>query len=116
MQQGTRGCVAYVAGRVVSGTEGTSIFDYSRSKHVSFGGSIDGDSVSVYDYERKCHFSGSLPSLYDYGTQAHVLINIKADSSDGYDYKSQKHFSGSVSGSSVSLYDYEESKHFSYTL
>lgn len=116
MNPGTRACVAYVAGRVISGSGGSHVYDYSQSKHISIGGSINGNSVGVYDYDRGCHFSGTLPQLYDYGTSAHVSIQVNGTQLTGYDYGSGHHFSGTVNGSSISIYDHGESQHFSYSL
>lgn len=116
MNKNTRACVAYVVGKAISGSGGTHIYDYSQSRHVTIGGSVSDGSVSVYDYERSCHFSGSLAQPYDYGTGAHVSIQINDTSFSGYDFGAGHHFSGSVSGSSVALYDYGESKHFNYSL
>jgi hypothetical protein len=116
MNPGTRACLAYVAGRVVSGSNRSSVYDYSRSKHISIGGSIDKNRVNIYDYERNCHFSGTLPRLYDYGISANVSLEIKGTSFSGYDYGASHAFSGSVRGSSISVYDYGVSQHFSYTV
>jgi hypothetical protein len=104
------------AGRVISGSAGSSVYDYSRLRHLNISGSIDENAVGVYDHERSCPFSGTLPNLYDYGTKAHLTLTIKGNSFDGYDYGGKHHFSGSVSGSSVSIYDYGEERHFSYSL
>ena len=116
MEASTRACVAYVAGRAISGKGGSHVYVYSQSRHYSVSGGVEGKNVSIYDYERSCHFSGTLPSLYDYGRSAHVNIDIKGDQFSGYDYGDSHHFSGTVNGSSISLYDYGTSQHYSYTL
>jgi hypothetical protein len=105
--------VAYVAGRIVSGSTANSLYDYARSKHAMFSGNIDGQTVSIYDHERGCHFGGTLPGLYDYGRGVHVQLNINGDRFTGYDYGDTEHFSGTVNGQQVQVYDYGESK---YTL
>ena len=116
MDANARACVAYVAGRALSGKGSSYVYDYSQSRHIIIGGDVSGKNVSVYDYERSCHFSGTLPSLYDYGRSAHVSLDIEGTQFSGYDYGSGHHFSGSVSGGSITLYDYGESMHFSYSL
>lgn len=116
MNPNTRACVAYVAGKTSTGSGSSHVYDYSQSRHVSVSGSVTGRCVSVYDYDRGCHFSGTLPQLYDYGTGAHVSIEMNGNQFTGYDYGAGHHFSGSVSGSSISIYDYGESQYFNYSL
>lgn len=116
MNPGTRACVAYVAGRAVSGSSGLHVYDYSQSKYISVGGTVNGREVSVYDYVRKCHFSGTLPQLFDYGSRGHVSIEIIGNQFSGFDYAAKHHFSGTVNGTSVTLFDYGDAKHFSYGL
>lgn len=112
----TRACIAYVAGKAISGAGGSNVYDHSQSRHVSIGGSVNSGSVNVYDYDRGCHFSGALPQLYDYGISAHVSLEIYGTQFKGYDYGSGHHYTGTVNGSSVSIYDYGESQHFNYNL
>ena len=116
MEASTRACVAYVAGRAISGKACSYVYDYSQSRHYSVSGGVEGRNVSVYDHERRCHFSGTLPSLYDYGRSAHVNIDIKGNQFSGDDFGNSHHFSGTVNDSSISLYDYGTSQNYSYTL
>lgn len=116
MHPNTRACVAFVAAKLISGGGSSSVYDYSQSKHVSIGGSVTRSGVSIYDYERRCHFGGSPSSLYDYGRRAHISLNINGRQFTGYDYGDGHHFSGTVNGNSVSIYDYGKSSHFSYSV
>lgn len=116
MDRSTRACVAYVAGRLISGRQSSHVYDHSQSRHVSIGGSVSGSRVSVYDYDRGCHFGGSVGSLYDYGPGAHISLSVDGNRFRGYDYGDGCHYSGTVNGSSISIYDYGESRHFSYSL
>jgi hypothetical protein len=112
----TRACVAYTAAKLISGGGSSSVYDYSQSRYVNVGGSVSKSHVGVFDYERGCHFSGSLPNLYDYGRSAHVSLQIDGNSFSGFDYGDSHHFSGTVNGNSVSLYDYGEGRYFSYSV
>ncbi len=68
MDPGARACVAAAALMAVSGKNGAVVYDYSASRYRNVGGQVNGNNVTIYGYERNCHFSGGLPSLYDYGT------------------------------------------------
>ncbi|SAL16817.1 hypothetical protein AWB71_00670 [Caballeronia peredens] len=116
MDKGTRACVAFVVGNIIGNAGRNSVYDYSRSTHVMFSGTVDGQNVNVYDHERSCHFSGSLPQVYDYGTRAHVNIEINGSDFSGYDFGAGHHFNGKVSGANVQLYDFGASKYFNFQL
>jgi diadenosine tetraphosphatase ApaH/serine/threonine PP2A family protein phosphatase len=116
MDAGTRACIAYIVGRSISGANSSHVYDYSRSRYVSIDGSVIGDAVTVYDYDRGCHFSGGLSSCYDYGRGAHVSIEISGNNFSGYDYGTGCHYSGSVTGTSISLYDYGDGAYFDFSL
>ncbi len=82
MKSHTRSAVAYIAGRIISKIDGGSIYDHSRAIYANIGGTIDEDSVQVYDYDLGCHISGDRNgfkcSLYHYGDGHHIDLNIKA--------------------------------------
>jgi len=42
-----RAGVAYIAGRMISGSDSSYVYDYSQGKHISISGSVDRDSVST---------------------------------------------------------------------
>ncbi|RZI62541.1 MAG: hypothetical protein EOP37_02995 [Rubrivivax sp.] len=115
MHPNTRALVAATAASLVAGGGNAGVvYDYSRSRYLRISGTASIASVSLYDYDRSCHFSGSASSLYDYGRGCHVSLAIDGESFSGYDYGDGHHFSGTVNGTSVSMYDYGESSHFSY--
>lgn len=116
MHPNTRALVAAAASKIVAGGGNVgAVYDYSQSRHIQVSGSANGDSVSLYDYDRGCHFSGSGGSLYDYGRGCHVSLQCDGSSFSGYDYGDGHHFSGMVNGNDVSLYDFGESSHFNYS-
>jgi hypothetical protein len=116
MHPNTRACVAFIAGKIISGSGNSSVYDYSQSKYINISGSVSATKVSAYDHDRGCHFGGNLPSLYDYGRSVHVSLEINGQDFKGYDYGDSQHFTGKVNGRSVSFYDYGESQYFNYSV
>ncbi len=116
MNRHTRTCIAFVAANVISGIKATSIYDYDRSRHFNFSGTISESNVQIYDYERSCHFGGRLPSLFDYGRSVDILLQIDKTSFGGYDYGGDEHFNGHVSNGFISFYDFSESRYFNYSI
>src|SRR5260370_24568435 len=90
---GTKASIAYVAGRLLSGKETTSIYDYSQSKHILFSGTVNQQAVNVYDHARGCHFGGTWDgttfNLYDYAGKHHVSLTLKHDEFRGYAFSSR---------------------------
>lgn len=117
MHPNTRALIAVTAARLVAGGGNAgAVYDFSQSRHIQVSGSVSNSSVSLYDYDRGCHFSGSATSLYDYGRSCHVSLQVNGSSFSGYDFGDGQHFNGTVSGNSVSLYDFGESSHFNYSV
>ena len=116
MCPGTRACIAYVVGRVATGAVGSYVYDFAQARHLNIGGTIRGDRIGLYDYERGCDFAGSLPHLYDHGAKADVFLEIDGNQFSGRDHRSGHGFSGGVTGSSISLHDHATSERFEYGL
>ena len=111
-----RAAVAYIAGRIISGSNSTYVYDYSRARYIPISGNVDEDAVNVFDHEKGAHIGGSPPSLYHYGEGSHISLNVSGHSFTGFDYGTGSHFSGNVSGSAVSLYDYGEGQYFNHAI
>lgn len=114
MDANARACVAYIAATIINGRRRSSIYDYAQSRHFSISGTVTPERANVYDYDRGCHFGGTLPSLFDYGRSAHVNLKIDGSKFKGFDYGDSHHFTGTVRGNSVSIYDYGQSQYFNY--
>lgn len=116
----SRAVMAFIAGRLISGRNSSSVYDYGASAYRNIGGEVSPERVRVYDYVRSCHiggdFDGSKFQLYDYGDSAHINLEIDGDQFKGYDFGTSSHFSGKVNGNSVSLYDYGSSSYFNYSV
>lgn len=116
MKDWTRRAVAYIAGRAIAGRDAGAIYDYAAGKHFIFSGTVNLNSYSVYDHGLRCHITGNPPSLYHFGNQKHLTLQIKGTEFSGYDYDTGKHFSGRVNGASISLYDHDDGRHHSYSI
>lgn len=116
MQAHTRRAIAYIAGRLISSSRASAVYDYSESRYVNFSGDVSFQNVNVYDYDQRCYVSGSLGSLYHYGNRSYVQLDVNGTNFRGYDYDTRNNLSGNVSGSAVSLYDYGTSAYFNYSV
>lgn len=120
MHPNTRACTAYVAIRLISGSRGSAVYDYSQSKYISIDGDIDQSQINIYDYGRGCYFGGNGSpvkfDLYDYGGGHYIELKINGSHFEGYDYGAHCYFSGDVNGNAASFYDYGASKYFNFSL
>lgn len=116
LDQATRALVAAIAGRAITRASGNHIYDHGLGAHRCIGGQVEYPTVRVYDFDRGCHITGTLPSLYDFGRSAHLRLNLEGDGFRGYDFASSAHFNGRVSGKRVTLYDFGSSSYHHFTL
>jgi hypothetical protein len=121
MDAPTRRAVAYIAGRVTSQRAVSAVYDYEAGRYTNFSGNISPSNISVYDFDCRCHISGTQKnghlSLYHHGSAGHIDLNLRPGGSfSGYDYASSSHFSGTVKGTNISLYDYSSGKYFNYSI
>lgn len=120
MKDDVASLVAFVAARLITGKNASSIYDYGRGGYHSISGNVSSSTVNVYDYEAASHFGGSGSSndlsLYHYGHGHHVSLKVRGKQFEGYDYGSSCHFSGTVSGTSISLYDYGTGSYRNYSI
>jgi hypothetical protein len=109
-----RAGVAYIAGRLISGSDSNHVYDYSRGRYVTMSGDVEDRSVHVYDYESRAYITGSGDNLYHYGERCHISLSVSDDTFTGYDYGTRTHFTGTVNGGAISLYDYQRGHYFNY--
>jgi hypothetical protein len=120
MEKFVRAAVAYVAGRLISGKESSSIYDFSEKDYTSLGGPVSPASVNVFDYTHACYISGGgngqTLKLFHCGVNNYISLTLRGDSFAGYDYGSGSHFSGMVRRFRIRLYDSGSNAYFSYSI
>ena len=120
MTASLRACVAYAAGRGISGKDFSGIFDYSRSRQIAMSGSITADHIDVYDEAEGCHLAGnsngSKYSLFFDNNPHPLTLEINGNNFRGCDQGSSCGFSGKVQSDSVNLYDCENGLSFRFRI
>jgi len=120
MQPKLRTTIAYIAGRIITGLDTSSIYDHLQSKSVSFEATITPSYVKIFSNDRGCYTAGpreeNILDLYDFGHGHLIDLQINGNTFKGWDDLTPCHFSGEVSGEDISFYDDYESKtfHFSF--
>jgi hypothetical protein len=115
-----RRAAAYIAGRLISGKQSGTLYDYADSARYRIYGDVSPDFIQVYDDDRSGYVRGGLtPSglaLFDHPTRQNFRLTISGEAFYGYDDESSSYFSGSVSKSSITFFDYQQAKNFHYAL
>ena len=113
-----RATIAHVVARLSLGEARKSVYDYSQSKYVSFGGTVTTQQINVFDYDRQCYLTGQFSQgryqLFDYEGKRHVQLEIAASAFKGFDYGSGRHFQGRVDRNTIQIFNYETGSYFNY--
>ncbi len=118
MNANVRACIAYAAGRGVSGRQFSGVYDYSQSKRIAMSGSITSDRIDIYNEAQNRHLQGSSDGsrytlLYD-GDRQPVTLEIRDNGFRGCDHETSFHFTGKVQTHSVNIYDCETGLSFRF--
>jgi hypothetical protein len=115
-----RPCIAYVAGRLISGREAPSIYDNFQSKNICIDGVVTAENVKIFDHDRGCYLSGlgdgSAFELYDFGGMYYVELIIDGNKFEGYDHGTPSLFKGEIKGEEITMYDDAFAGTFSFVL
>jgi hypothetical protein len=115
-----RTCIAYVAGRLITGREASSIHDKSQAKDIGIEGVVTPDQVKVFDGDRGCYLSGlgdgKAFELYDFGGMYYVELVLDGNSFEGYDHGTPSLFKGEMKGDEIALYDDAFSETYRFVL
>jgi hypothetical protein len=119
MQPKLRPTIAYIAGRIITGLDTSSIYDHLQSKSVSFEGTITPSFVNIFSIDRGCYTAGpreeNICDLYDFGYLHLIDLQIDGNTFTGWDDLTPGRFSGEVNGDDISFYDGGESKTFYFS-
>lgn len=119
MQPKLRTTIAFIAGRLITGLDTTSIYDHLQAKSVTFDGSVTPSFIKIFSNDRGCYTAGpgeeNVFDLYDYGAGHLIDLEIKGNEFKGYDDYTPCHFRGEVKGDEISFYDDGEEKTFSFS-
>lgn len=116
MNANSRACVAYVAAKLISGLESSSVYDFVLARKINFEGKVAKDEVDIIDLERGCALSGKPEKLYDHGNDTHIRLDMQGNMFRGYDHGDAHDFQGTVRGNRVQIFDNQESKYYNYSI
>ena len=89
MQPKLRTTIAYIAGRIITGLDTSSVYDHLQSKSVSFEASIGPSYVKIFNSDRGCYTAGhreeNILDLYDFGHGHLIDLQIDGNEFKGWD-------------------------------
>ena len=120
MHPDTRTCIAYIAGRIISGRRQFVLYDYARSVHIDMSCLPHPRCLRLFDSGRGISLF-SRPDKggrYRYACGSGSLFDISVHGTTfiGYTGTGSSHFVGNVRGEAIYLYDHGESAHFNYRI
>lgn len=108
--------VAATAYAFITGRKVTGLHDHATGQDLRIAAEARGDQVQGIDADRSAKFGGTLPEIYDAGTQAHVSFEIDGTKAQGYDRASSGFYTAQVTELRVQLYDHAESAWFNFSV
>ncbi|SRR5579864_7320501 len=117
-----RSVIAYIAGRLLAGTDGWWMRDIDRHLPVQFEGSFEPTTVKVYSHELHDHIAGSGGEgkwalfLHRVAGSIDLAVNSEEHTFRGCDQRNCFHFFGNVEERTVRLFDYQDLRWHEYTL
>jgi hypothetical protein len=119
MRPSAHACVAYIAGRLISGRKILSLYDYAQSCDIDISNLPRAEELSSFDYISWSHMaksSGISKFKYNLGAGNHIDISIKGNTFIVYMTEETAHFMGTVRGDTVYIYDHKSSAHFNFRM
>jgi len=119
MQPDTRTCIAYIAGRIISGKRLFVLYDYARALHIDMSSLPHSHCLKQFGNGRKISLSHSdWGGRYRYACGYGHFFDIAVHGTTfiGYASEGSSHFIGNVRGEAIYLYDHGESTHYNYRI
>lgn len=119
MQDRTRAKVAAIVAAASLKTQVVKVTDLDAGHVYRIRVMLRNNRVDGFDYHSEHHFKGMSDqslNFYDYGTQAHVHLQLSGRKILGYDLETETAFNGQVHGRLISLYDYETEQTYRFTV
>lgn len=99
-----------------NGRDATSVYDHDAGRSFGFAGSVEGESVWVFDRSRNVELTGSGSVLLDRAHHVHVTLTVREGRFSGFDHGCDRRFSGTVDGGSISIFDHADARDHRYTV
>ena len=114
--------VAYIAGRLITGSAGWTIQDQDRKRRIPLDGWVECGNIRIYSHERHGYISGLGADahyvLFHHGSERGLTLAVNSEERrfSGADQQTSYHFFGDVAERAIRLYDYQDMRWHLYTL
>ena len=120
MKPHVRACIAYIAARLILARPSTGLFDPSQTRRLLLSGTVERETINVYDHERRCFIRGAGDgahyTLFHEGEGHHLSLDRQDAVFRGHDYGRSTRFEGRVEGNEVVVHELESDLRFRYVL
>jgi hypothetical protein len=120
MNDQTRRAVAYIAGRIVSGSAAASLYDHATGRSYAFRGEFAATEITLRDLDSGSAFKGAggsgMFTITQSGNGRPVSLRFNGSAFEGFDYETAKRYRGAVSGKSVAVQDEQHAREFQYSI
>jgi len=120
MKAPTRRAIAYIAGRLLTGRDASSVFDVETADMFMFSGTVSATDINVFDVDRGGFVIGSPTSgefsLCDLDDSSFLTLRIGDGKVEGVDLESGAPYEATVQGDTVTLFDSEDGSLCIYTV
>lgn len=111
-------CLAYFAGRIISGKHISSLYDYSRAEEINTLNSCEAGNFRDFGFITWSHMSLSGSNRYRYSCSSgnFIEITVRGNTFIGYIRNLETHVLGNVRGDNVHIFDQKQAARFNYRM